>query len=324
MLRNDRSHPSNADASMPPTRLLVRMASAAGAAATLVACGAGELPAPPSFERAVVFGASLSDTGNFCSLNPTNCTSAPYAAPRYSNGPVFAELIADQLGTTVAPSRAGGTNYAYAGARTGAVAGTTQAVPNMTQQVEQYLATVGYQASPQYLYIVDAVTAGNDILDGVNLAGGNPNATVLNNAVTNVAMTVQRLYAAGARHIVVANSADVGRTPRAQALSATAVNSASQMSVQFNAALAEHIGVMRSTLPEIRIVEVDIASLAYEVMASPASFGYSNATQPCFNDLLLTPTLCTAAAGYFYWDSFNPSASAHQLVAERALAALGR
>lgn len=305
-------------------RKAARLGAAPVVALLLAGCGAGELPAPPSFARTYVFGSSLSDTGNFCNLNPANCTAAPYAAPRYSNGPVFPELIATRLGTTVAPSRTGGTNYAIAGARTGPIAGTTQAVPNMAQQVEQYLSSVGYQSNPQYLYIVDAVGAGNDILDGVTLAGGNPNTNVLNNTITNVVMAIQRLYASGARHILVANSTDVGRTPRAQALSATAVTSATQMSLQFNAALAQQIGVMRASLPGIRIYELDVASLANEVAANPVGYGYTNVTQPCFNDLLLTPTLCTAAASYFFWDSFNPSASAHELASQRALATLGR
>lgn len=307
-----------------PIRTAARLAAAAPITLLLAACGAGDLPAPPSFAQTVVFGSSLSDTGNFCNLTPANCTSAPYAAPRYSNGPVFPELIAARFGSSASASRTGGTNYAYAGARTGPIAGTTQPVPNMTQQVEQYLASVGYQTNPQYLYIVDAVTAGHDILDGVNLAGGNVNNTVLNATVTNVAMAIHRLYAAGARHILVANSTDVGRTPRAQALSATAVTSATQMSLQFNAALAQHIEVLRASLPGIRVYELDVASLASDVMASPAEYGYSNVTQPCFNDLLLTPTLCTAAGSYFFWDSFNPSATAHQLASQRALLALGR
>ena len=59
--------------------------------------------APPSaFDELVVFGDSLSDTGN---------------AGRFSNGPVWVEGVANGLGLSVRPSESGGTNYAIGGAR---------------------------------------------------------------------------------------------------------------------------------------------------------------------------------------------------------------
>ena len=96
----------------------------------------GGTAAPPLFSKTYVFGASVSDTGNACNLIPVACTpNPPYASPRWSNGPVFAELLAQRYGASAAPVRVGGTNYAYGGARTGPVAGTTQSVPNMLTQV---------------------------------------------------------------------------------------------------------------------------------------------------------------------------------------------
>jgi len=125
------------------------------------------------------------------------------------------------------PSRKGGTNYAYAGARTGTVPGVTTpaAVPSMVAQVEQYLASVGYVTKPQYLFVVDAVTVGNNIMDALTLAPTNPNAPaqVLTQAVTDVVGIIQRLYSAGARHVLLANSTNIGRTPQAQAGGAAAV-----------------------------------------------------------------------------------------------------
>ena len=53
----------------------------------------------PAFEHLVVFGDSLSDTGN---------------AGRFSNGPVWVEYLADRLGLTLSPSQRGGSNFAVA------------------------------------------------------------------------------------------------------------------------------------------------------------------------------------------------------------------
>lgn len=311
-------------------RNAVRLSAAAAVALLLVSCGGSEndTPAAPAlFSKTYIFGASVSDTGNACNLTAAGCTVAPYLAPRFSNGPVFAELLAKRYGGSAIPSRLGGTNYAYGGARTGPIAGTTQSVPNMMTQVDQYLTSVNFQANPQYLYVLDIVTVGNDITDALTQSATNPNApaTILTAAVSNTFQMVNRLYAAGARHIVLTNSTDIGKTPRAQALGAAAVAGATAMSNQFNGGLAQQLPAIRAATPGLNLYFLDIAALTAEAMANPAALGYTNVTQACFNDLLPTPTFCGAAAAtYFYWDSFHPTATTHQLSYQRAVAAIGR
>lgn len=305
-----------------------RLTAAASFALLLAACGGSSTDtpaAPPLFSKVYVFGASTSDTGNACNLTAAACTPAPYASPRFSNGPLFAEVIASRYGASTTPSRLGGTNFAYSSARTGPIAGTTQGVPNMVTQVEQYLASVNFQANPQYLYIIDVVSVGNDIVDALTLSATNPNApaTILTGAVTNVFGMVARLYSAGARHIVLSNSTDVGKTPRAQALGPTAVAGATQLSLQFNGGLAQQLPAIRAASPGLNLYFLDVGAFTAEAMANPAALGFTNVTQACLNDLLPTPTFCGAAAsGYFYWDSFHPSATASNLLAQRALALL--
>ncbi len=173
---------------------------------------------------------------------------------------------------------------------------------------------------------MEATTVGNDIVDALTLAQTNPNApaTVLTGAVTNVVTIINRLYASGARHILVANSADVGKTPRAQALGPTAAAGATQLSAQFNGALAQQIAQIRAASPALNIYVLDVFALNTEAIATPAALGFTNVTAPCFNDLVAPPTLCATPATYFYWDSFHPTATAHSLAAQRAIAAIGR
>jgi phospholipase/lecithinase/hemolysin len=80
------------------------------------------------FTELVVFGDSLSDTGN---------------AGRFSNGPVWVEHLAKSLGLPLRPSRAGGTNHAVGGAR--AVGGPNE----LRAQVRGYLAERGGRADPR-------------------------------------------------------------------------------------------------------------------------------------------------------------------------------
>ena len=87
-----------------------------GAVLVVLATGATLAHADPGV---VVFGDSLSDTGNlFAATGGTN-PIPPYFNGRFSNGPVWVETLAASLGLPVNPSLLGGTNYAFAGAVTG-------------------------------------------------------------------------------------------------------------------------------------------------------------------------------------------------------------
>jgi len=143
-----------------PRRHAARVLAALAAAALLVSCGGSDddPPPQPAFGQVTyVFGSSISDTGNTCNLIPANCKpTPPYATGRFSDGQVFAEIIAARYGAAVTPSRTGGNNFAYGGARTGAIAGTIQGVPNMVTQLDQYFARVNFVSSANALFIVEA------------------------------------------------------------------------------------------------------------------------------------------------------------------------
>lgn len=139
--------------------------------------------------------------------------------------------------------------------------------------------------------------------------------------------SVNRLYASGARHIAVLNSTDVGRTPRVQAINVVspgAAAAATQLSNQFNGALAQQIASVRSGSPGLNIYLIDFGALTSEIAAAPASFGFDNTTAACFNTLVMPPTLCATPNTYVYWDPFHPTAAASAVLATRAAATIGR
>jgi len=82
---------------------------------SVVVAGKPKLP----FDNMVVFGDSLTDTGNIY-ISQGFPQSPCYFKGRYSNGPVWIEYLADTL-SLPAPtaSLSGGLNYAYGGARSG-------------------------------------------------------------------------------------------------------------------------------------------------------------------------------------------------------------
>ena len=67
-----------------------------------------------------LFGDSLTDTGNISELTFGLAPGSDYFDGRFSNGPVWAEVMAQQFGlASPTHSRGGGSNYAYGGAETG-------------------------------------------------------------------------------------------------------------------------------------------------------------------------------------------------------------
>lgn len=309
------------------TRTSRRFALIALGALALAACSDSDpvQPGGSRFSATYAFGASLDDTGNACNLSAANCTPAPYATPRVSNGPLFVELIAQNYGTTLTPSRTGGTNYAYAGARTGAIAGATQGVPNMNQQVDAYLTAVANKSDAKALFVVDAATVGNDINDALVRGAANPAIAlgIVNDAVTNIVSQINKLYASGARNVLLLNSTDIGKTPLVRAQGATAMAAASQLSALFNSGLAAALPGIRSASAGLNLYVLDLGALTAEVQATPAATGFTNVTQACVNVAVLPPTVCTTPDTYFYWDGFHPTAATGRLVAQRAIAAIG-
>ena len=320
----------------------VRILAAIAAAAFLASCGGSDNDPPPQpalFQTTVVFGASLSDTGNVCPATAGCPPVPPYASGRSSNGSLWVEVLAARYSAAVTPSTAGGNNFAYAGARTGTVPGagtvpgTAATVPSMVAQLDQYFARFGFVSSAQTLFVVDGATVGNNISDALTLSAANPSqattisTNVLTQAVTDVVTIINRLYASGARHIAVLNSTDIGRTPQVQAVNVVspgAAAAATQLSNQFNGALAQQIAQVRAASPGLNIYLIDFGALTNEVLAAPASFGFDNVTAPCFNSLVAPPTLCATPNTYVYWDPFHSTAAFNVVLAARGAAAIGR
>ena len=109
----------------------------AGAVALALGC-AGAAQAQ-QFSSFIVFGDSLSDSGNIAAaqgLPPGNSfTTNP--------DPVFAEIIAAAYGLPGGPSLTGGPNFAWGGACVNAAGLCLNPVPNIPTQITQYLSLTG-------------------------------------------------------------------------------------------------------------------------------------------------------------------------------------
>ena len=88
-----------------------------------------------NFSDVVVFGDSLSDSGNFGSLQPLPPGSSFTTNP----DPVWSEIVAQDFGASGRNDLAGGPNYAFAGACVNpATPCNDRFPPRVTKQIEQY------------------------------------------------------------------------------------------------------------------------------------------------------------------------------------------
>ncbi len=101
-------------------RLKFDKALAVALAIVVVGLGLSRAAAEP-FSQMVVFGDGFSDHGNvFFASSGVVPTSPPNTEGRLSNGRLWVEQLADRFALTLNPVLAGGTNYAYIGAKVNA------------------------------------------------------------------------------------------------------------------------------------------------------------------------------------------------------------
>ncbi len=256
----------------------------------------------------VAFGDSLTDTGNASigSLG-TFPPSPPYFDGRFSNGPVFVERLAEGLGVAApTPSLAGGTNYAFSGALTSLSGLSPAGTPNIGTQVGLYLTDHLTLTSDQLVVIYGGA---NDFL-----FAGQTDPSV---PVMNLASSITALANAGGQNFLVPNLPPLGSTP---ALLGTAnADPLNALSVGFNTVLDAELDQLESSLG-ITIFRPDVYGLVQQVIADPGSFGFTNVTAPAFDES--TGTVVSNPDEYFYWDTFHPTRVAHQILGDRALAAV--
>ena len=253
-----------------------------------------------------VFGDSLVDSGNAhlaataAGIPSPTPAAAGYFAGRFSNGPTYVDLVNQSLfGSVLQPSLAGGTNYAFGGAR--AVA-NADPLPDLGAQVDAYAAAAAGRADKKGVYVINV--GANDL---VALFGGelgtDPTAALATVAGT-IAAQVDRLDDMGARRILVAGALDVGLVPAANGTPAEqGLGRAAALTL--NAALAQALGAL---------------DLRSQVM----TFDYISFFDQAGSSGLVTETSCLDGGGpgatldcaaFAFLDGTHPTAGVHAALA---------
>jgi outer membrane lipase/esterase len=293
------------------------------AALTLAAAAAAASAASAqSYDRLVVFGDSLSDNGNlYAATGNTVPTSPPYFNGRYSNGPVFTELLGFTVGRSTAGAPVTGSiNYAYGGARTDSSAFP----PGMRNQLLAYTGSGGTFDSND---LVSVLGGANNIFQRINEYNAlgaadplraNPTGFVQTTALaaaTDINFIVNNIAGAGAGTILVGNLPNLAITPQFnQGPAAAAAPLADFATTTFNTALRSNLMATAAARPGSNIILMDLYKIGSVLAADPARFGLTNARDVCFNGV----TVCANPDSYMYWDTVHPTAAGHRLLAALA------
>jgi outer membrane lipase/esterase len=290
------------------------------AASTLLA--AAPAAAGP-YSSLTVFGDSLSDTGNILAATGGAFPMAPYQPGRFSDGPVWIDVLAAGLGLPMGatPSLLGGSNYAYGGARTGLTGHPLNpfSPPGVLKQVQDVWAPAHASADANGLYVV--VGGGNDMRDARSAVGGNDSTrqAAAEAAAQNIEDSVALLASLGARTVMISTLPDLGATPEAFFLGDVA--DSSDATARYNQAVWAIEGTLEALYTDLDVIVFDMAGIAAEIRANPAAYGFTNVGLPCdlFPPFPGGPTGGACSTSLFS-DSLHPSAAAHAILGAAALA----
>ena len=245
-----------------------------------------------AYSQVVAFGDSLSDNGNIFAL--TGEPLPPYYDGRFSNGPVWVEYLAQDLGV-------GLTDMAYGGARTygnpvsSDGTSTTGYDYGFTWQVEQYLK--GPSVDPNALYTI--WIGGNDLISTLPATENNRPLPTTMKAVANIGYAIDALYAAGARDIVLMNMPNLGATPLLNGENGLLDMPyyGEGLAQGYNVALSVTQALLAYYLPDLNIYSIDVFSLMDEFING----GYfDNTTNMLIANL-------GSNESYLFWDDIHPT-----------------
>ncbi|MCU0534642.1 MAG: SGNH/GDSL hydrolase family protein [Hydrococcus sp. Prado102] len=280
-----------------------------------------------NFDGMYVVGGSLSDVNNTLNISGGTFPISPFfARGRLSNGKVWVEYLAKDLGLNLTPVTEvnpfnppkEGINFAFGGATTGDK-NINPLAPGMQQQFESFVGLLqGQSLDPNALYIVDGAAAANDYLGGFAKTPDQP--------VRNILNYTRQLADSGARNILVVNMPDIGQTPLGRQIDPVTLGIISRM---HNRALSRGLKKLEQIRPETNFISFDLNGLFQQAIADPKAFGIKNITGTCTNTNLYNPsttlpldpsqlTICKKPKNFLFWDSIHPTTHMHKIIADSA------
>lgn len=280
-----------------------------------------------TIDQVVVFGDSLSDNGNLYEyMDHQLPMSPPYYAGRFTNGPVWVELLMDKVYPVNGQAHL--LDYAFGGAGI-ATDGEQEDEAGFTlrNQIKNYLDTHQDGAQPNTLYVV-WIGANNYF----NLPDHADEAVHL--VIDGIHKNIVNLIQQGAKHILVLNIPNLSKIPAA--IEYDAVNELGYMSLEHNRLLKTMTDQLIKDYPQVQFINYDVTHIMDDIIDHPKQYGFTNATQTC-SDLeeglenvhhpMISKSLFLSSInqkafvqddicyGYLFFDLYHPTAHAHIIMA---------
>jgi outer membrane lipase/esterase len=294
---------------------------------------------PPLFSQIIVFGDSLSDTGNDANVSKGDYdVTFPgedfnYTTGRFTNGDdtnppstVYKGVWHEQLARlflgipSATNSLNGGMDYAYGGATTNN--GTMSLSPNSTiakdldvsitidnmgAQITDYLNHNSTDANALYIVWGGA----NDLFDN----GTSENAVA---AADRETALIKRLAEAGAVTFLVPNLPPLGATPN---YNTSPHDSAeiNQSTIDFCTELNSDLNTLETNLAaagrKVKIYRLDVFDLFGRLLMNQYAYGFLNITDSAQG-------MSVKADTYLFWDDVHPTVAGHYQLAAEAYSVL--
>ncbi|MGC1408396.1 MAG: SGNH/GDSL hydrolase family protein [Acetobacteraceae bacterium] len=302
----------------------------------------------PTYGAIYAFGDSLSDAGNLSIVSTASGSAEPVSPPYYkeqygtitgnvfSNGPTWVQDLSISLGLGIlAPSLAGGTDFAYGGADTGPTPQNAndpevQKISLPSQIVQFQTAVLSPSANALYTLSIGS----NDLLNILGDIGltAQQQAIDVSGAVANEISFVKQLVAEGARNLLVLDVPDLGKAPSitqglvngSDAPSAALGQEASHLAREYNSDLRRQLATIAST-GRLDVHMVDAYQLVDDAVADPEAYGLTNVTSPVWSGNytssssgVLATTSAMVQDQYLFWDHLHPTETGHLAIAAEA------
>ena len=253
------------------------------------------------FDEIIIFGASMSDTGNAFILTNGEFGGPPNFGGRISNGPVWVEFLAENLGfgtpteddpvpgNSEADGADKGTNYAVGGAASGDRTSSLGA-PNMGLQIE-------------YLLVRDGKTLDGDELIVIQ-GGGNEHSAVV--AARNILKNIRRLADAGGKYFLVNNHFRSSQAPVSNDGPAD-----DKFVAKYGELLADGLDEIEAEY-DVTIYRFDMVGLTDDMIDDPGQYGLTNVTTPLRQSPNGDPD------EFMWWDGVHFTTKIHAIFADAA------
>ena len=224
-----------------------------------------------SFDTMVIFGDSMSDTGNLYRFMWYKFpASPPYFEGRFSNGSLWIEQLYDSYYPK--DYSAGFQNYAVGGA--GAVLSYKQNLPfTLAVELNDYLYWNTYGKKETTLYTI-WIGANNYLNGPTNID------TITDSVVDAIGDTIERLISTGGNKFLIPNIPDLGRVP--QAADTHLEPLLTELVTTHNRKLASKIDNLKSKYPDLTFAYFDIFSFFNDAIDHAQDYGFSNVTEACY------------------------------------------